>query len=430
MNDSFAQFRSNEFKNNERQGVFLLSGSNAQIGHPASGNVNGNLFYKNGVDAAFYIECAELHIVDSYPDMDGLGNDFVDPNTGDNDQDTVLISAQFDGDPEESIVLNGNYFYGDLDITSERFWFHEPDFFDTVGMRSELQDDQGFRPTYPYSISYFRLACLAEENEEWEDAATFYMVSAEQEHKPAALNGWVRCEMAQQTSLSSLIEELDDWVAGETLNGTAFWLRISVQNCNDDYETSIAQLDTFIEESESELDSLQGLLCQLNTYYQMYLAGYEVEGFDGANGESSNRHEFHLPQLGRYAESVPTSRRDFNSKRDALMAQIMSSGKKNSQETAPELPLDFALAQPYPNPFNSSVVIPFALPSATDVRITVFDVLGREVTTLLHRTLEAGRHQAYWHGTDKDEVAVASGAYFFRMETGDFVSTRKALLLK
>ena len=93
-------------------------------------------------------------------------------------------------------------------------------------------------------------------------------------------------------------------------------------------------------------------------------------------------------------------------------------------ETCP-LPTAFSLSLPYPNPFNSSVTISFAVPRPGEVRITIYDITGREVEALVTGHLSTGAHEAVWNA-----AGAASGVYFVRMEAGDFMQTRKMILLK
>lgn len=95
-----------------------------------------------------------------------------------------------------------------------------------------------------------------------------------------------------------------------------------------------------------------------------------------------------------------------------------------------EIPLSYSLSQNYPNPFNPSTTITYELPSVSRVVLRVYDVLGREVKTLVDEVKNPGRYEVKF-----DATRLASGVYFYRMDisgnTGkDFVSTHKMLLLK
>jgi hypothetical protein len=89
------------------------------------------------------------------------------------------------------------------------------------------------------------------------------------------------------------------------------------------------------------------------------------------------------------------------------------------------LPQKYALHQNYPNPFNPTTQIIFDLPQAGVTQLKVFNLLGREVTTLVNRYLPSGEHRVSF-----DASTFASGVYFYRMKSGSFVSTRKMLVLK
>ena len=94
------------------------------------------------------------------------------------------------------------------------------------------------------------------------------------------------------------------------------------------------------------------------------------------------------------------------------------------------LPLRPDLEQNFPNPFNPSTSIPFALPSAAQVRLSVFNVLGQQVRTLLDREVEAGYHRMAWDGSDDAGRQAGAGVYFYLLESGSFLQTRKMTLVK
>ncbi len=95
------------------------------------------------------------------------------------------------------------------------------------------------------------------------------------------------------------------------------------------------------------------------------------------------------------------------------------------REDAPGLPVSFTLEQNYPNPFNPTTTIRFGLPQSTDVRLAVYDMLGRRVTTLVDAP-----HPAGWHEVAFDASRLASGVYFYRIEAGTFSQTHTMLLVK
>jgi hypothetical protein len=94
------------------------------------------------------------------------------------------------------------------------------------------------------------------------------------------------------------------------------------------------------------------------------------------------------------------------------------------------LPVKFDLAQNYPNPFNPRTTVRFDLPKKAHTTLTVFNVLGQTVTTLVDTELPAGYYDVEWDGTSDHGGQVASGIYFYRLDAGNNVMTKKMMLLK
>ncbi len=94
-------------------------------------------------------------------------------------------------------------------------------------------------------------------------------------------------------------------------------------------------------------------------------------------------------------------------------------------------PAVFSLAANYPNPFNPQTTIQYALPQAADVGLTVYNVLGQPVRTLVAEHQAAGRYAVEWDATNDSGQSVSSGMYFYRLQAGgDFLDIKKMLLLK
>jgi hypothetical protein len=96
----------------------------------------------------------------------------------------------------------------------------------------------------------------------------------------------------------------------------------------------------------------------------------------------------------------------------------------------PTIPERYALHQNAPNPFNPTTVIRFDMVDAGPVKLSVFDVSGRLVRTLVNQRMPAARHQVLWDGRDSRGMSVASGVYFYRLETPSFRATKKMIMLK
>jgi hypothetical protein len=94
-------------------------------------------------------------------------------------------------------------------------------------------------------------------------------------------------------------------------------------------------------------------------------------------------------------------------------------------EGEPQVPSQFFLHQNYPNPFNPSTTIKFEMPKSSIVRLSVSELLGREVSVLVNERRAAGVHEVTFDGS-----CFSSGVYFYRIQVEDFVKTRKLMVLK
>ncbi len=90
-----------------------------------------------------------------------------------------------------------------------------------------------------------------------------------------------------------------------------------------------------------------------------------------------------------------------------------------------EIPMSFSLGQNYPNPFNPTTNIKFALPKSSIVKITVFDITGKEIETLVNEQLQAGTYETKWNASN-----YPSGVYFYKLTTDGFIETKRMLMIK
>jgi len=119
----------------------------------------------------------------------------------------------------------------------------------------------------------------------------------------------------------------------------------------------------------------------------------------------------------------------------AVSAEIPATGTYRfvwnpSKAGSAGIPETYALHQNYPNPFNPTTTIRFDIPETGFASLRIYDVLGREVVTLMHEEIPAGKHAYSWNGKDMYGRIAATGIYFYRLETADFTKTHKMLLVK
>jgi hypothetical protein len=106
-------------------------------------------------------------------------------------------------------------------------------------------------------------------------------------------------------------------------------------------------------------------------------------------------------------------------------AQLPITGASSINDDSSPKPTRFELAQNYPNPFNPTTTIRYQLPTATTVKLSVFDMLGRELATLVNARQPAGMYQVNF-----DARGLASGVYLYRLTTPEFTETKKMMLVK
>ncbi len=98
----------------------------------------------------------------------------------------------------------------------------------------------------------------------------------------------------------------------------------------------------------------------------------------------------------------------------------------DNEEPEPEY---FEVSQNYPNPFNATTIIQLELPEAMEIEITIYNLLGQKVRTLVDKKLSAGHHQVKWDGRDEKGLKVSSGIYLYRVESDHFQKIHKMILI-
>lgn len=109
---------------------------------------------------------------------------------------------------------------------------------------------------------------------------------------------------------------------------------------------------------------------------------------------------------------------------NGVIIRTTNGGVTSANETE-KIPTEFALYQNYPNPFNPSTVIRYQLPEYSNVTLKVYDILGNEMVTLVNQYKSPGKHEIEWNASE-----FASGVYYYRLQTDNYSSIKKLILLR
>ena len=106
------------------------------------------------------------------------------------------------------------------------------------------------------------------------------------------------------------------------------------------------------------------------------------------------------------------------------------SAERFTLELKTVVPATFILHQNFPNPFNPITTLRYDLPSDALVTLSIYDMLGREIVQLVNTTQDAGFKAVQWDATDIHSKIVSAGVYLYQIQAGEFVQTKKMVLLK
>ncbi|MGE5313582.1 MAG: FlgD immunoglobulin-like domain containing protein [Acidobacteriota bacterium] len=148
--------------------------------------------------------------------------------------------------------------------------------------------------------------------------------------------------------------------------------------------------------------------------FGLYLVDYETERVTGCAGTASYEFTMKPNETRRLLRIVAGS--------DAYV--------ERHTDGIPVTPLSYALAQNYPNPWNPSTTIAYTLAHSDEVDLSVFNVLGQKVRTLMHGRQSLGAHTCVWDGADDRGVRVASGIYVYRLTAGAYAESKRMVLVK
>ena len=163
-------------------------------------------------------------------------------------------------------------------------------------------------------------------------------------------------------------------------------------------------------------NDLSKMLAELNAGYAYYKKVME--------GSATRSLAVDLPHC-------PSSFDEFAALQQDIHARILNLGKVEEPEIniIPEI-MEYSLGKNYPNPFNPETTISFALPKECKVNLSIYNIRGQKVKTLVNESKATGSHSVVWNGTDDNGRGVSSGIYFYRLSTDAFSQTYRMVLMK
>ena len=233
--------------------------------------------------------------------------------------------------------------------------------------------------------------------------------------------------------ITSVSQNITAFVNNNLAEGARYYYRVRAYNSigNSDYSNEANATTTLA--APSNLTGTEGETGILNltwTDNSSTETGFYLERKDG-DGSSFIIHKILGPNLISFSDSNLTPGQYYAYRLKAFTG-IVESNYSNEFEivivsinSEIGIPNKFELFQNYPNPFNPITTIEFSLPESRLVRLEVFDIVGRNVSTLINTQKEAGFHSVQFNGS-----GLSSGVYLYRIQAGDFVQVKKLLLVK
>ncbi|MBD3290834.1 T9SS type A sorting domain-containing protein, partial [candidate division KSB1 bacterium] len=183
----------------------------------------------------------------------------------------------------------------------------------------------------------------------------------------------------------------------------------------------------------AEVIGRDGVLLSWSTNYEANNAGFNVLRSTAANGQFTKINEKIIPANEQKVYEFKDTKVRVGETYYYKLEDISLNGVRSEHETVKihiEKPDKFELSQNFPNPFNPSTKIYYQLADPSFVKLTVYNLLGQEVITLVNDKKEAGYHTTMWNGLDKYGNQMASGIYYYRIVAGSFVQAKKMVLIK
>jgi hypothetical protein len=240
------------------------------------------------------------------------------------------------------------------------------------------------------------------------------------------------CELAKITSYPEIdLSEMDKFIITDSagLSQTLYVSNIDIDtamiNLNLDLPPFFSEMDfdsrfecnEFVKRVSADSGTIDLNILVHTNAYPLNLA-WEINPANGINYSFIND-----SGTGKISSILSGSGNKSLSQLNNNRIELFAKVDKNSALT--NIPTEYLLYQNFPNPFNPITTIKYDIVEIQDVEVTVYDVIGRKITTLVNEQQQPGKYEVKWDATN-----VSSGIYFYQLKTNDYVDTKKMILLK
>jgi glucuronoarabinoxylan endo-1,4-beta-xylanase len=192
----------------------------------------------------------------------------------------------------------------------------------------------------------------------------------------------------------------------------AGWKRVSAE-----VDASTLRISAFI---NPEGNKLTIVVVNVGTLDEA--TSFEIQDFDVTNGQVIRTSEF---EQGEEIDGNYDGASVIEFPGRSITTLSLSGAVTSVDEAAPSAPFEFSLSQNYPNPFNPTTSIEYSIAQESFVQLKIYDLLGREIKTLVHQKMRAGKHAFRFEAND-----LASGVYLYQLKAGDFLETKRMILIR
>jgi hypothetical protein len=218
------------------------------------------------------------------------------------------------------------------------------------------------------------------------------------------------------------------WTEGVTLKEVLFaervdYFDVKIANIDEEKNQVLIGLISMVHERKDPLRAGDGLVAELN----FIIDDFTVEEIEITPFETKNPgHKLSLV-YNEWNDGKPTVAHA----NPEVQGNPVSLAERGIPPTpGPIIPDEYALGQNYPNPFNPTTTLAYSLKQAGHVTLSIFNVLGQNVRTLVNEHQDAGKYTIIWDGCNDTGDQTTSGVYFYRIKSGDFSDIKKMILMK